>query len=234
MLSTIKHVTNSIRLTLRALAAGILVCALGAALSGCLSGDAVPVSGANGGAASDLPLPLETASVGSTPAASTSAIPNPTASAATGIIGLATGLTCDDVLSADDLYALKGGANIALNTKATPAAGSMAARLVSLKGIACVYVNESSGEKFTVGLARPSASSMPLVTSSIEREQGSSYRVPSFSVLTGAVGYFRVYNGIGLASVATPTYWYSVSSTTFDTSVDARQIVQLVQKSLGK
>ena len=225
---------HSIRLTLRALGSGVLVCSLGLTLSGCLSGDAVPVNGANAATASDVPLSVESSSANATPSASTSAIPNPTASEATGIIGLATGLTCDDVLSADDLYALKGGTNIALNAKATPASGSMAARLVALKGIACVYVNESSGDKFAVGVARPTTSSMPQVASTIQREQGSANRVPTYSVITGAVGYFKVYSGIGLASVLTPTYWYSVSSTTFETSRDAKQIVQLIQKSLGK
>ena len=169
-------------------------------------------------------------------AASPEASSEPTVSVAPAptIVGTPTGLTCDDVLAPDDLYALKGGANLSLDPKAQPGSGTMAARLVALKGISCVYTNNSSGEKFTVGVAKPTASSMSLVKRTIASEQGSAYRVTSYGGLPNTVGYFRVYNGIGLASVATSTYWFSVSSDTFETATDAKQIVLRIEKSLGK
>jgi len=197
----------------------LALAAVGFGLTGCLSPDPVPVGGAGASvaaAATELPVPAESAS----------AKPTPT------IVGMSTGLTCDDVLSADDLYALKGGANLSHDPNAKPASGTMAARLVALNGISCVYVNNSSGEKFTVGVSKPTQASMPLVKSTIASEQGAKYRVSSYSGIANTVGYFRVYNGIGLASVATSAYWFSVSSDTFESATDAKQIVLRIEKSL--
>lgn len=199
----------------------ISLCVVGVGLAGCLSPDPVPAEGAGpsiAATASDLPLPV----------ASASAPAKPTA------VGTPTDLTCNDVLSPDDLYALKGGTNLSLSPGLKPESGSMASRLVTLKGISCAFVNDSSGEMFTVGVAKPTAASMPLVRETVKAEQGASYRVSAYSAVPNSVGYFRVYNGIGLASVVTSTYWFSVSSDTFETANDAKQIVLRIEKALAK
>ncbi len=165
--------------------------------------------------------------------------PEPTASASatptsTEVTGIPMSLGCEDILSADALYALKGGQNYEQNPDYAPKAGSTAAVIAGLKGVACGYMNQTSGETFTIAVAQITPESMPTLKDHLLTTLTTSSFVPSYSPSKSVEGYFAVTRGVGEAQVATSSYWISIASDTFSEPGEVEQIVQDVEKSLGR
>ena len=150
------------------------------------------------------------------------------------IVPVAFTKSCDEILSPDALYALKGGTNYALNPDFAPAANSTAGTITSMDGVTCGYINQTSGETFSIGVAEVTPDSAGALKAKIAKDFGASNLVASYSPNSNVQGYFKVTNGIGEAQIATSAYWIAISSATFESPSDVLQLVQDVEKSLGR
>ncbi len=170
---------------------------------------------------------------------SNTAKPEQTASAtatasSTEVTGVPMTLTCDDILSADALYSLKGGQNYEQNPDFAPKAGTTAAAIAGLKGVTCGYVNQTSGETFTIAVAQITPESMPTLKEHLVTTLTTSSFVPSYSPSKSVDGYFAVTRGVGEAQVATSAYWIAIASDTFSEPGEVEEVVHDVEKSLGR
>ena len=181
--------------------------------------------------ASANPVPVDSSSATASPSPTTD--PSPSESPAPNATD-ALNKTSDDIHSPVALYELKGGSNFSLDPSLKPASGSTAAKIVSLQGISCSYVNETSGETFTVSVAQVTTESAAALKAQIANEFGKSALVASYSPTSTIQGYFRVLNGVGEAQVGTSNFWISIASKTFETPGDVEQLVQTVEDSLGR
>ena len=168
-----------------------------------------------------------------------SAKPQPTASASatassTEVTGVPMSLSCEDILSADALYSLKGGQNYEQNPDFAPKAGTTAAAIAGLKGVTCGYVNQTSGETFTIAVAQITPESMPTLKDHLLNKLTTSSFVPSYSPSKSVDGYFAVSRGVGEAQVATSAYWIAIASDTFSEPGEVEEVVHDVEKSLGR
>ena len=175
--------------------------------------------------------------VAATHSATPSSEPSATATAAptsTEVTGIPLNLTCADILSSDALYALKGGMNYDLDPNYAPKSSTTAAAIAALKGVTCGYVNQTSGETFSIAVAQITPNSMDtLKTHLVETLTPSSF-VPSYAPNKSTEGYFKVSKGVGEAQIATANYWISIASDTFSEPGEVEQIVQDVEKALGQ
>jgi hypothetical protein len=202
----------------RALRAGVTVLALGAfalTLSACANPNPVPATTTKTAA----PAPEPT---------------TPASNAPTEVAGVKLTLTCDDVLSPDALYNLKGGANWANDDSFTPSSGTTAAQIVALGGIACGYTNQTSGETFSIAVAQVTPETVPVLHSKLEMLFGAGTAVKDFSPTSEIQGYFRTVSGTGQAQIATSAYWASITSDTFEVPADVSELVHDVENSLGR
>lgn len=190
--------------------------ALAVSLSACANTNPVPATSSSNTATAE-PTPDTKPS---TPAGAITSVP--------------FGKTCDDILSPEALYELKGGANYSPNPNFTPAAGSTAAKIVAMQGATCGYVNETSGETFNISVAEVTPDSAAALKAQIASEFGANTLVASYSPNSTIQGYFKVANGIGEAQVGTSIYWISIASKTFEEPADVLQLVQDVETSLGR
>jgi hypothetical protein len=149
------------------------------------------------------------------------------------VAGVPLKLTCNDVLSPEALYALKGGANFSNNPSFTPANGSAGSEIAALGGITCGYTNETSGDTFSVSVAEITSESMPSLKEQLSTKF-SNQVVASFSPTDAFKGYFAVSNGVGDAQIATSKYWVSISSTIFGEAGDVQQLVDSIETTLGR
>jgi hypothetical protein len=143
-------------------------------------------------------------------------------------------LPCNDILSSDALYALKGGTNLAPDPNFKPATNSAAEKIVGLKGVACGFTNLTSGDTFNVSVAQLTPESITALKSALESSPGAGALVASYSPTDQIKGYFSVAEGVGQAQVATSAYWISVSSDTYSEAGDAEQVVVDVENALGR
>ena len=202
----------------RALRTGITVLAAGAvalSLAACANPNPVPATASKTSA--PAPKPTTPASV-----------------APTELVGVKLTLTCDDILSADALYNLKGGANWAPDDTFAPSSGTTAASIVTLGGIACGFTNQTSGDSFSIAVAQVSPETVPLLHSQLENLFGAGTAVKDFSPTSAIKGYFRTVSGVGQAQIATSAYWASITSNTFETPADVSELVHDVETSLGR
>jgi hypothetical protein len=116
--------------------------------------------------------------------------------------------------------------NFGLADIATAAPGSHAARALEYSGIACTWVNETSGEVLTV-----SAAHLPqeLLTEIGNELVSNSNSVPTF----GVEGYFQLVVDLGEAEAITDTYWVAATSTAFFEPGDAQPIMAAALSGLG-
>ena len=117
--------------------------------------------------------------------------------------------------------------NFGLIDSWTPAAGSPAAVAKSDKGVACRWLNQTSGDLIDLSVASLDAAS---IESLKNQTVGASTMVPTYS---GAdEGYFSVANGIGTAVVFDRSYWIVLTSTFFAEPGDPSDLVASVLAAL--
>lgn len=206
------------RRILRIAGIALAASALPLALSACANTNPVPVNSSSASASTEP-----------SPSASASASTDPNA-----IVPVALSKTCDDILSADALYAIKGGTNFAANPKYKPAAGSTAAKIAGMKGVTCGYINQTSGEQFSIAVAEVTPESAAPLKRQIANDFGNSGLVADYSPTPAIQGYFKVSNGIGEAQIGTSIYWVSIASATFEAPTDVLELVHDVETSLGR
>lgn len=166
------------------------------------------------------PAATPSASGSSTPSASASAAPSTTATPTPTPTpaGAAVPLTCDEVLTPDDVYAFNPNYGTAPDFTATSATAKTA---LSYQGLACGLLNQTSGEIIEVSVALPNP---VLMTSLTDKAIASSNPVPTYGAAPVS-GFFTTKGAIGEAQVFTAKYWVTFSSPVFGEPGDAEQLV---------
>ncbi len=171
------------------------------------------------GCSSDEPAVVPTPS--ETP---TKAAPGPVETEAPDNPGTAINLACDSFVSAQAMYDFNP--NFGLADTATAAPGSQAARALDYSGIACTWVNETSGETITVSAASLPAELLTEIGNSLVSNSNS---VPTYDV----EGYFQLVGNTGIAEVIAAPYWVAATSTAFLEPGDAQPIMAAALSGLG-
>ncbi|MDM4763435.1 hypothetical protein QT381_10480 [Galbitalea sp. SE-J8] len=127
--------------------------------------------------------------------------------------------TCAQLVTAQQMY--EYNSNFSLDDGWTPAAGSRAATAVGYRGVACSWINDSSSERISLGVAHLRADTL----ASIEAQRAGGTQTPW--------GYFTVDGSTGRADAFTDDYWITLDSKTFFEPGDAAQLVEDVVGALG-
>ncbi|MCY7289292.1 MAG: iron ABC transporter ATP-binding protein [Cryobacterium sp.] len=166
-----------------------------------------------------------TATSGSTDATQTptpTATPTPTPTAA----GTKVALSCDQVLTLDDVYAFNPNYGTAPGFAPTTAPGKIASEF---QGLNCGLLNQSSGGIIEISVVQPN----DVLTTQLKNEAaGSSQIVPTYGTPPAVEGYFAATDGIGEAQAFAGTYWVTVSSSEFFEPGDAEQLVSAALSNL--
>jgi hypothetical protein len=152
----------------------------------------------------------------STPSATPTASHTPKAPASP------VGLTCAQLLSNDQIYAFNPNF---VTEKYSPKAGTLGATMASDSGIACGWVNETSGEVIEIAAERPAASSLSSAKSAAA--------VGTVAPSSGAdAAYFALSSGVGTTQLFVGGYWAEVSSAIFESAADAQPVYSVVSGNL--
>jgi len=134
-------------------------------------------------------------------------------------------VSCDDLISAQDMYDYNS--NFSLTDDYSPAAGSDAATIVNdYQGVACRWVNDSSGEKIDIAVASLQDYTLTDLKNGLIN---SSTSVPTYDV----EGYFTTVKKIGQADAFSDPYWISADSDYFLEPGDASPLIADVVAALG-
>lgn len=107
----------------------------------------------------------------------------------------------------------------------TPAPGSPGLRAIEMNGVACRWVNATSGVVIEVAIARPGAPELAVL-----RESASSGTVVAAS---GAEAFFTSENHTGVLQAFTPSTWITLSSTFFVEPDDVRGLLHEVLEAVS-
>ena len=172
-------------------------------------------------------VPTEQATPSGSPttsaSASASATPSatPTASAAP-----ATPVTigCDTLISLQEMYDFNP--NFSAKADYSPAAGSLGAEAVQHKGIACAWINQTSGELIEISVASPGETVLTAMKNELVT---TSNPVPTSEV----EGYFIVESGVGTAQAFDDPYWIVATSSLFFEPGDVAPLLTAAIANLG-
>ncbi len=144
----------------------------------------------------------------STPSSSPSVIASPTPEASTPAPepGVAIGIDCEQLVPAQVMYDFNS--NFALEAEFTPTEGTPGADAVAELGIACSWVNLTSGQTIEIAAAQPAPSRLEARRIEVA---GFSNTVPTYEV----EGFFVVEDGLGRADAFDGPYWISMTSEVF-------------------
>lgn len=134
------------------------------------------------------------------------------------------GLSCDQLITPQALYDFNS--NYAPDDDYRPKSGSAAASIVSFDGVACSWVNQTSGEVLNVAAAKASES---VLNDQENKTEATSTEVGNF----GDDGYFTTSGDFGIATVFTDDYWLVAESDAFLEAGDAQQIVESALTALN-
>lgn len=150
--------------------------------------------------------------------------PEPTATQAPVTVGKPVTIDCNTLVSPDAMYAFNP--NYGLSEGYTPAAGTEAATIVEAKGLACQWVNQTSGEVVQVAVANLPSDKLTALKNNFVMSSNS---VPTY----GVEGYFQVKDVLGIAEAFSGGYWISASSDAFYEPGDAQPIVEAALAGIG-
>ena len=148
------------------------------------------------------------------PSGSPSASPEPSVDPSPSSAATPVGAGCLDLVSLETMYEFDP--NFGLDDGYSPPPGSLAARAASASGVACGWVQQTSGETIEIAAARPPADEF----ASLRADAGSDR---SFSVVEGR-GVVQVFAGTG---------WVVASSSYFGSAEDAAPLVDSAIAALG-
>lgn len=158
------------------------------------------------------------------PSATTSATPTPSATAGDAVDGTPVTVTCNELVTPQAIYDYNP--NYSLKADYKPAGGSLAAQVVTQRGLACAWVNQTSGELIEVSVANlPDAHLTQLKNDLVT----TSHSVPTYDV----EGYFKMNGSTGEAQAFSDPYWIVATSTAFFEPGDAQPIVAAAITALG-
>lgn len=137
-------------------------------------------------------------------------------------------LTCDQILSPDQLQAFNP--DFAADPGYTPKTGSKAAQIASYKGVVCGFLDQTSNSVIEVAVAKPSAGQL---TAQKNTAITRSHVVPTYGIPPKVEGYFTVSSGIGEVQVFTGGWWLVVSSQDFAEPGAPQPLVASVVQNLS-
>jgi hypothetical protein len=175
-------------------------------------------SGSNPGSSPSAASP-STSSPSATATPSPTETPTPTPTPTVAPAGTPIALTCEQVVTLDDVYAFNPNYGSAPGFEATSA---WATKAVEFQGLDCGLLNQTSGEIIEYSVAQPND---VLMTQLKNEAVSTSLIVPTYGTPPAVEGYFSTTDGVGLVQVFTPTYWITFSSRVFGEPGDSEKIV---------
>lgn len=176
-------------------------------LSGCVpEGTEVPDAGSTGS------TPTPTASEGTDP---TEAPELPTTPVT---------ITCDQLVSPQVMYDFNQ--NVVLLESFSPEPGTVASEAVARGGLACRWINQSSGEAIDIAVANLTPDELTTRKNDLVTTSNS---VPTYEV----EGYFTVEGGVGQAQAFADPYWITAESVTFAEPGDPQPLIAAAIAALG-
>ena len=124
-----------------------------------------------------------------------------------GIVGVTTGMDCSTLISIEDLY--KYNPSYSLDPSFSPQPGSLAKLATDYKGISCTFINLSSGDSFTISLAKFAPESFNVFKQ--KRVEGST-QVSSESIPSSFIGLFVSGTNGGTLEILGNDYWLSATA----------------------
>ena len=137
--------------------------------------------------------------------------------------GTTVALACDQMLTADDVYAFNP--NVVTAPDYSPAAGSTAATAIEYEGVACGWINETSDAMVEASVAQPNDTLMAELKA---EAVSASTAVPTY----GDLGFFTYAGGTGTAQLFTGAYWVTISSVDFLEPGDVQVLMTTVVSHL--
>lgn len=136
-------------------------------------------------------------------------------------------IACDQVLTADQLYAFNP--NVGADPGYEPAGADVTVLVEEDSGTACGYLNQTSGEVIEIGVATPTTAA-----GESRRNQAAltSKAVPTYGTPPDVEGYFVQAGGTGEAQVFHGPYWIVIQSPALFEPGDAQQLVASVLENL--
>jgi hypothetical protein len=132
------------------------------------------------------------------------------------------GLTCEQVVTPDQLYAFNP--NYGVDPGYAPKAGSLEKKIADWQGVACSWKNQTSGDVIQVAVAKPPASQLEgLKNAAIT----ASHPVPTYGVPPQVEGYFAP-GEAGQVQIFRGSYWIVAESPAFQEPGDAAQLMENV------
>lgn len=138
--------------------------------------------------------------------------------------GVPIGIDCDALVTAQAMYDFNP--NFALQSDFAPTAGSPGAEAVADSGIACSWVNLTSGQTIEISAAQPGPSELEARRSEVA---ASSNSVPTYIV----EGFFILADGIGRADAFDGPYWVTMTSELFFEPGDVAPLMAAAVGALG-
>lgn len=198
------------RLLRSALPASLVSLLAVALLAGC-----VPQS--KGTAEQPTPATLATSTASATPT------PTPTASASD-VDGIPMSIPCTELITPQAMYDYNP--NFGLEAGHQPVSGSLAAAVLKQNGVACSWINQTSGQRIEIAVAKlPEAHSTALKNELVT----TSHSVPTYRV----EGYFTLNGSVGEAQAFPDPYWVVATSTAFFEPGDVAPLMASAIKALG-
>jgi hypothetical protein len=134
-------------------------------------------------------------------------------------------IDCNELVSPQAVYDYNP--NYGHQPDSTPPAGTDVATIVANQGVACTWVNQTSGMTFVVAVAQLAAADISTVKASVESSS------TSVSGL-GDSAYFTTSGGVGVAQVFAGPYWLVASSSAFYEIAEPRPLLQAALAALGR
>jgi hypothetical protein len=187
---------------------------------------ALVAGGVSGCATDTVAAPTRSA----TPSATSTTPPaEPTETATPEPQSTPVGIDCNALISSLAMYDINP--NFGLSESFVPEKRSDAAEIVAADGLACSWVNQSSGESIVVAVANFTDDEK--LTELKNHFVTSSRAVPTFGK-PPVEGYFQVNGSVGEAQVFSGPYWVSTVSSIFTEPGDALPVVQAALAGLGQ
>ncbi|MFP3464711.1 iron ABC transporter ATP-binding protein [Leifsonia sp. SIMBA_070] len=151
-----------------------------------------------------------------------SSAPDPTATPTPTDPPTPVGLTCDQVLTADQVYAFNP--NYGADPGYAPKDGSLEKKIADWKGVACAWLNQTSGDVIQVAVAKPPTGQLEGLKNAAITD---SKPVPTYGVPPTIEGYFKPGTS-GEVQVFRGSYWIVAESTAFFEPGDAAPLMESI------
>lgn len=164
-----------------------------------------------------VPIATPTQSESPRPATEDSSAPAPD----TRVVGVPIGLGCAQILSPDALYAFNP--SVGTNPDFEPTA--LARQALEYEGVACGWINQTSGVTLAVAVARFDPESLAIVRERAADRDGSQR-------VDGSDAFIRVEDGIGVIEAFIDGDWVIIESEGFTTPGDFTELLSIIDSSL--